>query len=90
MRTPDRALASGSGLHLMSALLGLLLAAAVPVQAKQARATLNLSVTVLSACEVTAGQRVAITCTGSSTLPTIDQREQGTGAEHEQLTVVRF
>lgn len=74
--------------HLVTALVVLLLTAA-PVHAKQARATLNVSVTVLSSCSVTTAQRVTTECTGS-TPPTVEHREQGTGTDQAQLTVVTF
>ena len=74
--------------HLVTVLVALLLTAG-PVHAKQARATLDASVTVLSSCVVATGQRVATTCTGT-TPPTIEHREQGTGQDRVQLTVVTF
>ncbi|AOZ05886.1 hypothetical protein [Cupriavidus malaysiensis] len=74
----------------MPALLVLLLVMAAPAQAKQAQATLNVSVTVLSSCAVSTDQRVATTCTGSSTPPTVEQREQGTSPGKVRLTVVTF
>lgn len=90
MRTPDRASVSRAGHHLVPVLLVLLLVVAAPARAKEAQATLNVSVTVLSSCAVTTDQRVATTCTGSSTPPTVEQREQGTVAGQVQLTVITF
>lgn len=75
--------------HQMVAVLVALLLTAGPVHAKQARATLNVSVTVLSSCAVTTDQRVATTCMGSIP-PSVEHRAQGTGQDRVQLTVVTF
>ena len=75
--------------HQMVAVLVALLLTAGPVHAKQARATLNVSVTVLSSCAVTTDQRVATACTGS-TPPIVEHREQGKGRDQVQLTIVTF
>ncbi|MBB2981588.1 MULTISPECIES: hypothetical protein [Burkholderiaceae] len=89
VRAPERAPASRARHNLVPALLVLLLVVAGPVHAKQALATLNVSVTVLGSCAVSTDQRVATTCT-ASTPPTVEQREQGTGPGQMQLTVVTF
>ncbi|WP_186197621.1 hypothetical protein [Burkholderia gladioli] len=74
--------------RLAHALLALLLVAAGPVHAMQARATMTVSVTVLSACSVSTDQR-APTCSANAP-PTVEHRTQGQGTGQVQLTVVTF
>ena len=73
---------------LAHALLALLLVAAGPVHAKEARATMTVSVMVLSACSVSTDQRDP-TCSASAP-PTVEHRTQGQGPGQVQLTVVTF
>lgn len=74
--------------RLARALLALLLVTAGPVHAKQARATMTVSVTVLSSCNVSTDQRDP-TCSASAP-PTVEHRVQSQGPRQVQLTVVTF
>ncbi|SDG93350.1 hypothetical protein SAMN05216466_106103 [Paraburkholderia phenazinium] len=78
-----------AGQGLVVILLAMLIAGPGVADAKQARAALSVSATVLSACTVNTDQPQAPTCQGSAP-PVVEQREQRKGDERALLTVVTF
>lgn len=77
------------GQGLVAILLAVLIAGPGIADAKQARAALSVSATVLSACTVNTDHLQAPTCQGSAPAQ-VEQREQRKGDELVQLTVVTF